>query len=302
MTTHFPKSLLVSLALGSGLALGCIITTGGNSNPDCPSGSNNHELNDTCYCDAGFQWEDANDINNLNCIDAMPKGTTDCNEAHNIVIDNQCYCDDGFDWCNPADATDYTCCENPGHTGGTGGSDTNAGTDTGMDSGTGSTGNTGVDSSTGADTGSATGGEPDPADCTSENEGAGFCNNTDMDHPENSRYWVCTGGTWMENTTAGDESCMFDMYDFSYGCVDTGDAVQFVCGMGPGTACEGDTSMCVDADQVQYCQYNKLTQDSCMRICTEVGDDMGVTYDHGECSMDSMDCFCCDMGDMGCPV
>jgi hypothetical protein len=60
--------------------------------------------------------------------------------------------------------------------------------------------------------------------------------------------------------------------------------------------------MCVDADVIQYCLYDKLTEDSCMRICTEDGDEMGVTYDYGECSADSSECFCCDEGEKGCPA
>jgi len=174
------------------------------------------------------------------------------------------------------------------------------GADTVADTGTDTGADTGVD--TGADTGNDTGVEPDPASCTTENEGASFCSNTEAQGPGGSRYWLCTSGEWVENTTAGDESCMFDGFDFAYGCVSVADSVQFVCGDGPGTACEGDTATCVDMDVINYCLYGKLTEDSCMRICSEEGDDMGVTYDYGECAMDTMECFCCDAGTEGCPA
>lgn len=300
-TRSFTKSLLTAVALTSGIALGCVIGGGGDGGSnECPSGANNHELLDTCYCDAGFTWEDPNDPNNYNCVDDTAKPTTDCNQANNIEIGGQCYCDDGYEWCSD-DPNDYSCCQQPGHDGaGTGADDNDTGADDLADTGTDTGADTGVD--TGADTGNDTGVEPDPASCTADTEGFAFCSNTEAQGPSGSRYWVCMGGTWVEDTAAGDESCMFDGFDFAYGCVAVADSVQFICGDGPGTACEGDTATCVDMDVINYCLYGKLTEDSCMRICSEEGDDMGVTYDYGECAADTMECFCCDAGTENCPA
>jgi hypothetical protein len=285
------KSLLTAIALGGGITLGCVI---GEDN--CP-GIHNYQSGTECFCDAGYTWEDPDDPDNKTCVSEEPK-EGQCDQPNNIVIGDECHCDDGFDWCS-SDPNDFSCCEIGGHgDDGSGGSDDvadDAGTDTGgVD--TGGTGESGVVDDTGNDSGV----EPDPADCTED--GLSFCSNTEEMGPEGSRYWICMGGEWMENTTAGDESCAFDEFDFAYGCVSTEGAVQFVCGDGPGTACDGDAAMCVDGDLIQYCLYDKLTEDSCMRICTEDGDEMGVTYEYGECSADTNECFCCDAGEPDCPA
>jgi hypothetical protein len=85
--------------------------------------------------------------------------------------------------------------------------------------------------------------------------------------------------------------------------VDNGTAIEFVCGLGPGTPCDdSETSFCEDTDQIHWCLFGKLTEDSCTRICQEVGDSEGITYDVGECAEDggAAECFCCDLGDAGC--
>jgi len=290
---------LHAFALAGGLTLGCVITTGDGDldDGDCP-GANNHEFLDECFCDAGYEWENPNDPNDLTCVPEMAK-EGDCSEPHNILIGNECHCDEQYTWCND-DPNDFSCCVDEGHNGDTGGdtgSDDVADTgDTGVETGT-DTADTGVD--TGTDP-TDTGVEPDPADCTED--GLSFCSNTEEQGPEGSRYWVCTGGEWVEDTEAGDAACQFDQYDFAYGCVATESAVEFVCGEGPGTDCEGDAATCADADIISYCFMGKLTEDSCLRICMEEGDDMDVTYDYGECSADTNECFCCDEGEEGCPA
>ncbi len=296
MHTRSSKSLLSVLALLAGVAAGCVFTTGDGDldDGDCP-GDNIHESFDECFCDAGYEWEDPNDSSNLNCVPEMAKPGA-CDEPNNVEIDGTCYCDDGFSWCS-SDPNDFSCCEDPGHTSvGTG--DDGSGDDVAddvADDGSDTGADTGIDD-TGPDP--DTGVEPDPLDCTED--GLNFCSNTEEQGPEGSRAWVCMGGEWVENSTIGDESCMFDGFDFAYGCVSMGDTVQFVCGDGPGTACEGDSASCVDADIINYCLYGKLSEDSCLRICTEDGDDMGVTYEHGQCDAEAMECFCCDAGDPGC--
>jgi hypothetical protein len=93
------------------------------------------------------------------------------------------------------------------------------------------------------------------------------------------------------------------MTDFAYGCIDTGTAVEFVCGNGPGTACDSSAAnTCVDSDVIDYCRYGKLTEDSCLRICQEEGDSNGASYDFGSCGDQdgTDDCLCCDLGDPGC--
>ena len=290
---------LHAFALAGGLALGCVFTSGDgdlDDDGDCP-GANNHEFGDECFCDAGYEWADPGDPDNLTCVPETAK-EGECSEPNNILIGNECHCDDQFTWCSD-DPNDFSCCPDDGHNGGTGGgtgnddvADSGSTDDAGTDTGNESVDDTGPDPDTGV--------EPDPADCTED--GLSFCSNTEEQGPEGSRYWVCTGGEWVEDTEAGDAACQFDQYDFAYGCVATESAVEFVCGEGPGTDCEGDAATCADMDIISYCFMGKLTEDSCMRICTEEGDDMGVTYDYGECSADSNECFCCDAGEEGCPA
>ncbi|MBX7082118.1 MAG: hypothetical protein K1X88_23120 [Nannocystaceae bacterium] len=310
------RSVVTVLAgVAAGASLGCIITTNGGGSNECGSLlSHSHEVNGgaDCRCDAGYTWEDPDDPDNYSCeeIEGKGSGDADCNNPHNYLQGNTCYCDVGFNWCAPTDPNDYTCCEDPAQDAASG-TDTNAGTDTATsdDTATGGTGSgsTSADgSSSAADSGGTdTGVTPDPADCTPDSEGAVFCSNAQADGPGNSHFWTCMGGEWVEMPSAGDESCMFDGYDFAYGCIDDGSQVAFICGNGPGTACDGSTeSSCVDMDVVNTCLFGRLTEDSCARICNEIGDDMGVTYDSGFCDAAASppDCFCCDAGEEGCPA
>jgi len=276
----------VVLALvGAGLGSGCIIAAGGGDSNACGSQASFSHVgaNDMCYCDAGYTWENPDDETDFDCVLVPGKGSgaAACDEPYSSLFVDECYCDYGYKWCVPDDPNDYTCC---------------------LDDAQDSAG--GGDDETGDETAGDTGGvEPDPADCTVDNEGVSFCSNTSAMGPEASRYWVCMGGAWVESPAVGDESCIFDGYEFAYGCVDSGTAVEFICGNGPGTACERDSSACdPDGITINYCLYGKLTTDSCTRICMEEGDDMGITYDSGLCDLTTNECFCCDMGQEGCNV
>jgi hypothetical protein len=274
----------VVLALGAGLVSGCIIAAGGGDSNACGSQASFSHVgaDDMCYCDAGYTWENPDDEKDFDCVLVHGKGSSAaaCDEPFSALYVDECFCDYGYKWCVPDDPNDYTCCIDDAQDSAGGGDD-------------------GSSDGTAGDTGDGV--EPAPDDCTAAVEGAGFCSHTSAMGPEGSRYWLCTGGAWVESPAVADENCTFDGYDFAYGCVDTGGAVEFVCGNGTGSACERDSSICVDSDQIDYCLYGKLTTDSCLRICTEEGDGT-MTYDSGLCDALMGECYCCDMGQEGCNV
>jgi hypothetical protein len=307
MSNPFPK-LLWAVALGglAGLGLGCVISVGQLDCSECGNtGCNSQVVNDECVCDPGYQFADPDDPNDFDC-DRIPgkAGDSSCGGNDHIHVEGQvCVCDNGYNWCNPDDLNDLTCCEDddqaPGGTQGHTSDDPTDGDET--------------EGATVDDTGEPpgmceetetpwNGVEPEPADCTED--GLVFCSNNDQEGPAGSRYWECTGGAWVESTTAGDESCQFDNFDFSYGCVDDGASVTFVCGVGPGTPCSGsECNGCgSDGDTIEFCEDGSLGADSCLRVCTEDGDAQGVTYDFGSCVLSNgvAECACCDEGDEGC--
>ena len=145
--------------------------------------------------------------------------------------------------------------------------------------------------------------EPLDEDCTED--GLAFCSNTEAEGPAGSRYWICTGGAWVEESAAGDEICVFDGFDFAYGCIDDGTDIFFECGTGSGADCSGpECNECLDSDVRQLCSDGKASTASCFELCTVLGDDKGVTYDFGECidGEAGPDCACCDDGDKGCVI
>jgi hypothetical protein len=79
----------------------------------------------------------------------------------------------------------------------------------------------------------------------------------------------------------------------------------FDCGAGSGEPCnDADPAVCLNDDEIGYCLYSKQTADSCLAFCQEEGIE-GQTYEYGECDdsiPDDVACFCCDSGDMGCPI
>jgi hypothetical protein len=303
-----PK-LLWTVALGglAGLGLGCIINVGPLDCSECGNtGCNSQVVGNECKCDQGYQFVN-DDPNDYECrrIPGKP-GDASCGGEPNIHLEGQvCVCNNGYTWCLPNDPNDLSCCldddQAPGD--GTDGPDTDdptVGTDPTAD---------GTADETGDEPGVCeqvdapwNGVAPDDADCTED--GLVFCSNNAAQGPAGSRYWECEGGSWVEAPTTGDQSCQFDGFDFAYGCVDDGASVTFVCGVGPGTPCSGpECNGCGnDGDTIEFCDDGKLGADSCFRICTEDGDDQGVTYDFGSCviSGGTAECACCDEGDEGC--
>jgi hypothetical protein len=300
------RKFLLPLGAIAGIGLGCVIGGDIDDCTTCGEATSCHSelINGECFCEDGYQWEHPNDLNNYECERAPGKGGGNCPDPNSSLQGDQCFCDTGFSWCNPANADDLTCCDDDDPKPGTGGG-TDTAADTGgtsLDTGTG----TGVDTGgTGGPTCNFDGGAecpapvpPDDSECTED--GLFACTNTEADGPECSGYFECMGGQWVLNETFGDETCQFDGFDFSYGCVVTENEIEFLCGLGPGTGCEGECSECVDAEVVNFCQFGKVSSDNCMVICTEIGDENGVTYDFGECL--EGECACCDSGTEGCPV
>jgi hypothetical protein len=308
------KSLLSIVAgLAAGVTLGCVINGGdGGSSHECDGIlSHSHETaNGGCKCDAGYTWENPDDPNDYACERIDPKPNTDC-DGPNLgdALGGGCECDPGYNWCLPNDPNDFSCCLDDAQDtlSGTGDpSDTDVtDSDTIADTGTGTTDDPTVADTSGSDTTPGTSGaEPDPTQCTVDTPDAIFCSNTAQAGPQGSIYYTCTDGVWTENATAADELCAFDGYEFAFGCVDDGAAIDFICGNGPGTACDNSTeATCISEQVINACLFGRLTEDNCATICNEVGDEEGVTYDSGFCDAESVppECFCCDLGEKGCP-
>ncbi|MBC8068422.1 MAG: hypothetical protein IAG13_08820 [Deltaproteobacteria bacterium] len=306
----FPKSI-VSIAAGAlfGLSLGCVISTNGGGSDECGSLlSHSHEGADgMCYCDSNYTWENPEDDNDYDCerIDGKGGGSQ-CDQPNSDLNGDVCYCDPGYIWCDLSDPNDYSCCLDPAQdsNAGTGDASADTGNDTGTDTAADTTASTGSVDDTGPDPGV----EPNPADCTTEAEGVRFCSHTSVMGPEGSTLWNCMGGEWVEVSQADlDAECVFDNYEFAYGCTDDAETetVGPVCGFGPGTDCSGDDATCADDDLLEYCFYGKLSSASCLEVCQDAS--QKVTYDHGYCAEDGeapgvFDCFCCDEGDEGCPI
>ena len=314
------RKLLVPHALAAlaGLALGCVITTGGGAGDpeECGTLLSHSQMTtvgcepgetECCKCDPGYQWEDPGDPDNFECDQIPPKSGCDCDDPHTSQVGGSCELDPGWTWCSN-DPNDCSACEDPDQgPGGTGqvegddgvtddnGDDT---ADTGADDGVDETGGGGTCEEV---EGEWNGVEPPADGCTMD--GLAFCSNTESEGPAGSRYWECMGGEWVEQPTVGDEICQFDNFDFAYGCYDTADGVQFECGIGPGTPCSGpECDGCSDADTHTYCLDNKLGAESCTELCTVVGDPDGITYDMGECldDADGTGCCCFDEGSEEC--
>ena len=310
----FRKLLIPSLLGGlMGIGFGCVITTGELcdmcGDPGCHSETvTNADGSQDCVCDPGYEFANPNDPNDFDCdpIDDNKPGDSNCVEEHNIQIGDQCACESGFAFCTTA-LDDYTCCAVDTETGG---NDSNPGTGTNP---------TTTDATDSAD---STGGNPDtcemtpamgsgdlPPDeaCTPDVVGnALFCSNTAEDGPAGGVYYECTDSGWMEMPNVALESCMFDGFEFAIGCIDDGESIQFACGDGPGTDCNGEAcDACADATVLNYCLDGKLHASACDVFCQETGID-GVTFETGFCDVDPADglptCQCCDSGDDGCPI
>jgi hypothetical protein len=312
----FPQSLaFIAAGALSGLSLGCIISTNGGGSDECGSTfSNSHEASDgKCYCNSGYTWENPEDDDDYDCeyIEGRDD-SSQCNDPNSFLNSDTCYCDPGYIWCDLSDANDYSCCVDPAQDSIAGTGDDTVTADTGnveTGSGTDTVADTTADGGSVDDTGPEPGVEPDPADCNGDHEGEYFCSHTAAMGPEGSTMWQCLGSVWTEVSQADlDALCVFDTYEFAYGCTDEGDlagSVGTVCGFGPGTDCNGDDATCADDDVLDYCLYGKLSSASCLEVCQDPSQKM--TYDHGYCAEDPddmglFDCFCCDEGDEGCPI
>jgi len=296
-----PKSTLLASLLGglSAFALGCVITVGetGDAGAEEECGdllTHSYQDGDQCFCEIGYDWC-TNNLNDYDCCKIPPKNVDQCDQPNNEIKDGECYCAAGYTWCSD-DANDFSCCEsNQGEN--TGGSE--SGTGTGTD-GTDSTSETG--GTTDAETGGMICEAQDPVDPCDPADEIAFCTTITDECVGESEYYTCdAGGSWQP--ADGTEECEFSGYDFTYGCVDTGDAVEQLCGTGPGTPCSNnDPDSCSDGDTLNYCTYGKLGATSCLQQCQEIGDDRGIQYDFGSCGEQegAFKCLCCDLDEEGC--
>lgn len=306
---HTPRlAALAPLALL--LHLGCplnISVSGSATDTDAASsggtecGDPGTHTNLNCECDPGYQ-KCTDDPDAIACCENPP---LECPDPNSELIGESCFCKIGYDWCND-DPNSLTCCAEGVTTSTTAPTGT---TSEGTTTTATSQGTTTTSSTTGETTGSGTtGGEvcmgeqPPPDAC-----GAGeyWCTQPDECGPEGSMLYRCVDGAWFPDNSLAKDNCQFDGYDFAYGCVDNGQSIEFICGDGPGTLCDGsEPSTCVDEKTLEECTLGKLSHYDCFTICTEIGDEMGVLYDHGFCGddMGATGCLCCDMGDPGCPI
>jgi hypothetical protein len=231
-----------------------------------------------------------------------------CESGSNNKLDEngECECRIGYEWCDPTDDTNLDCCEtNNGSGGTTGPGDGDGDNSTTNGDGDGSPGDGDGMPGDGDGDGDCAGAQLPPETCSPDEEGFYWCTNDMAMGPECSQFFICMGGVWTESAAFMDESCVFDGYDFAYGCFDDGTNVVFECGDGSGEPCaDSDPAFCVDMDQIGYCKYGKTTYDSCLTFCQTEGIE-GQTYEYGECDMsipDDIACFCCDQGDPGCPL
>jgi hypothetical protein len=289
LSPEFLRSSLLILSAGLvGLAVGC--TVGGDvaGRHECGGVGSHSEINeetDKCECDADYVWCNPDDPDDFECC---PEEGYCPDENSHIDAFGDCVCNAGFEWCTD-DPDDLSCCEVD-----------DGGTD---DGGTG-TGDGGTDD---GGTGTGDGGDdcPEgelPDDDVPCDDGNMWCTSTDENCPGD--YYVCEGGEWVLDTETGTLWCTDEGYDFQHGCYDDEEelTIFFICDYGPGTDCEGTDVECVDSDTIQECKHGKLTQDSCERICTEVGDAGGALYDWGECGEQDgvIECLCCDFDDPEC--
>ncbi|PCC73354.1 hypothetical protein SAMN02745121_02917 [Nannocystis exedens] len=293
-----PSSFLASVfSFASAFALGCVITVGPGGDDagihDCGSLLANNDAN--CVCNPGYERCNPG-TDDTDCCEKEGKGG-EC-EPNSTLSGDQCFCDVGYTWCNPDDDADLTCCPDDGQTSqGTDGTATDSSTD-------------GTTTEQIPTTSVGTTGEPEecleavepPGTCNPDTESF-FCTNPDTCGPYGSKQYYCEGGVWVEDTTL-DDTCKLDGYDFSYGCVDDGMNIYTECGSGSGAACSGEAPSCLDANTWAGCKWGKTTEADCFTLCTEIGDDMGATYDFGSCEVQDglAVCACCDEGEEGCPI
>lgn len=96
-------------------------------------------------------------------------------------------------------------------------------------------------------------------------------------------------------------SCRSDGFDFVYTVIANGDMQELICGVGPGTPCQGESSRC-DGANLLTCMYGKEGLTDCREACRVIGEPTGMTYDGGRCVRERGHpvCVCCDAGEPGC--
>ena len=250
-----------------------------DTNATDPSGDDacgiNSQLNaiNECQCNAGYDWCDPN-------LDPGPNGRHDCcvssgqacpSGSNNVMVDDQCHCLAGFEWCSD-NVNDLNCCviEN----------DTGTGTDTGDVS------------------------EHPMGACDPANDFA-WCSHTVAQGPGGSTYYLCENGTWADRTNTLDGECVFEGFDFAYGCVFddvTNPAmpdVRIECGEGPGTACDQNTPDSCSADETEFlfCEHGRVTAQNCVPAdgnpCETAN---GEQFEFGKCGEQdgTVSCLCYD--------
>jgi hypothetical protein len=293
-----PSSFLASvLSFASAFALGCVISVGPGGDDagshECGSLLANNDSN--CVCLPGYERCNPG-TSDTDCCEKQGKGG-EC-DANSYLDGDQCFCNEGYTWCNPDDDNDLSCCVDPGQ--GT------QGTTEGETDGTTEPVPTTSEGTTGQPPEECLEAVEPPASCDPEAGENFFCTNPDSCGPYGSKKYFCQNGLWVEMTQDElDQECQFDAQgDFAYGCVDTPQGVDNVCGYGSGAACDPGPASCADETTWAFCQYGKQTEVDCYTICTEIGDDQGATYDYGSCEIQRGEavCACCDEGDEGCPI
>ncbi|EDM74413.1 hypothetical protein PPSIR1_27768 [Plesiocystis pacifica SIR-1] len=241
------------------------------------------------------------------CIISLePIEPCDSGSNNKLNDEGECECLIGYDWCTD-DPADLNCCDDD-----IGDDDTSSDDEVGTTTGDGDTDTTGDgDTDTTTGDGDTTTGDGDggtgtlpPDDCAPEEEGFFWCTHDADMGPQGSQLFICSGGAWVEDTVTGDETCQFNGFDFSYGCVDNGVEIQFECGDGSGADCDADAAYCVDDTVISECVWGKETHTDCQYLCDTVGIE-GVTYEYGECDdidPDDVACYCCDSDDPDCPI
>lgn len=253
----------------------------------------------------------------LGCVISVGDGGkpgSECPEDNNHLEGDKCYCDAGYSWCKPSDNDDLSCCVDTSDTTNNPSNNT-SNDDATEDLPTGGTSDATTDQPTSGTTG------PTPSNCVVEEAPPASCD-PEMGEAylclqasdascgvEGSQHYICENGMWVVDNESGDENCKFDLDNddaFSYGCqILNGNVIDFVCGVGPGTACSNDEpSSCANDKDVLYCDLGKLTLSDCLIECQTIPDENNATYDFGYCTQqdDVFQCICCDEGVDDCPL
>jgi hypothetical protein len=111
------------------------------------------------------------------------------------------------------------------------------------------------------------------------------------DDPGAAIVWACNGERWVDVPGYPTFACMAENFPFAYGCVE---GPLFLCGHGPGSACEldGYPSVCVNEDVIDTCVWGRRTIDYCSRLCAEL-EVFGPGHTGGGCEVTGRDLATC---------